>query len=822
MAPNSKGKVAVDHVKAFNVAVTEYKAKTCEKGLAEIDRILAVLTKISDPAVFSPSNPEAFSLLLNCQYLLSYLDHKSNTVWAVVGLLTTLCKEDPAVTKLLLKRLELLPICARLLHSLPSTTQARTLKLLQLLKLVVDGVVIKRREAFLTSLLADLSSFLSTPDLSSLSLFVLCNLCRDNYISTKHLLETLSPPDINALVTTPNSTHTDQLVAEILCYYMSKVELSSHPPDTSKVNSYLSKLIDVFCSSYVADDEPMMSLINSFLSSLSSDPEYRSILCQQDCLPSMQQLLVMAEFSEGFSQSTASMFFTFLTTLTTSYHTDEVQLFDMVLKAVLLRLDVKPYNKVTSALTLMKTLVQNMDFNSMPDAIARNLKFQVDQVLPSLMTSFLDSKSGSKSRTKVEATTHIGMDKEALASCIECLELLLVLAMVPQTGWQKAVGETVKANKMVTGFRAYVDILKDVADRARLTTVFITLAAVLGEVDSTWSKVVVELMGDKDRIQLVAEILKQDNMDGNLMKKALEILKKTDSPETMFRVTQEEEETVIGKVEDQAVVPEQLSRIDSLMDSISDAMGKLEVENVVGEVMQLATVRRGQEKQQLAYMSEALAAADKRISSQNTALVEREEQVLNLERLVTNLVIRLGASKEELGDIRAQHGDLSREADSTRDKLGRELVEAKEKLDELQGEKVVLTEKYGKYKEQVVRLTEDLKQYKENQEQLELKLKQEMKGREEVTVTLSKREERLKKKEKQLDEEMTSREKAEKECDDLRKQCASLETLSKRQEQALNKKEKLLQESQEEVKEMRRVQDAIFNLSKTRGASAAC
>jgi len=822
MAPNSKGKVAVDHVKAFNVAVTEYKAKTCEKGLAEIDRILAVLTKISDPAVFSPSNPEAFSLLLNCQYLLSYLDHKSNTVWAVVGLLTTLCKEDPAVTKLLLKRLELLPICARLLHSLPSTTQARTLKLLQLLKLVVDGVVIKRREAFLTSLLADLSSFLSTPDLSSLSLFVLCNLCRDNYISTKHLLETLSPPDINALVTTPNSTHTDQLVAEILCYYMSKVELSSHPPDTSKVNSYLSKLIDVFCSSYVADDEPMMSLINSFLSSLSSDPEYRSILCQQDCLPSMQQLLVMAEFSEGFSQSTASMFFTFLTTLTTSYHTDEVQLFDMVLKAVLLRLDVKPYNKVTSALTLMKTLVQNMDFNSMPDAIARNLKFQVDQVLPSLMTSFLDSKSGSKSRTKVEATTHIGMDKEALASCIECLELLLVLAMVPQTGWQKAVGETVKANKMVTGFRAYVDILKDVADRARLTTVFITLAAVLGEVDSTWSKVVVELMGDKDRIQLVAEILKQDNMDGNLMKKALEILKKTDSPETIFRVTQEEEETVIGKVEDQAVVPEQLSRIDSLMDSISDAMGKLEVENVVGEVMQLATVRRGQEKQQLAYMSEALAAADKRISSQNTALVEREEQVMNLERLVTNLVIRLGASKEELGDIRAQHGDLSREADSTRDKLGRELVEAKEKLDELQGEKVVLTEKYGKYKEQVVRLTEDLKQYKENQEQLELKLKQEMKGREEVTVTLSKREERLKKKEKQLDEEMTSREKAEKECDDLRKQCASLETLSKRQEQALNKKEKLLQESQEEVKEMRRVQDAIFNLSKTRGASAAC
>jgi len=822
MAPSSKGKVASDHVKAFNVAITEYKSKACEKALAEIDRILAVLAKISDPSVFSPSNSDAFSLLLNCQYLLSYLDHKSNTVWAVVGLITTLCTQDPAVTKLLLLRLELLPICAKLLHSLPSTTQARTLKLLQLLKLVVDGVVITRREAYLTSLLSDLSSFLSdsTPDLSSLSLFILCCLCKGNYISTKLLLATLPPPSITAFFSTPNTTISDQLVAEILCYYMTRVQLSPHPPNPTKVNSYLPKLIDVFCTSYGEDDVSMMSLLDSFLSSLSSDPEYRTILSQQDCLSSLQQLLVMADFSDGFALSTSSILFSFLTTLTTTFHTDEVQLFDMVLKVVLARLDVKPYNKVTSALTLVKTLVQHMDFTSMPDAMARNLKFQVDQLLPSLMTSFLDSKSGTKRGSKVDPVTPVELDREALVSCMECLQLLQVVANVPLKGWKQAVGEAVKANKMVTGFRGYIDMLKELVDRARLTTEFLTVASLLGEVDNSWGKVGAELLGDKDRVQMVAEVLRQDYMEGDLMKKALDILNRTESPEMMFAVAQAEE-ALGGKVEDQAVVPEQLSRIDSLMDNISDAMSKLDVDNVVGEVMQLATVRRGQEKQQLAYMMEALAAADKRISFQNTALVEREEQVRKQDRLVTNLVIKLGASKEELGDIRSQHGDLSREADSTRDKLGRELSEAKERLEELQGEKVVLTEKYGRYKEQVVRLTEDLKQYKENQEQLELKLKQEMKGREEMSVTLNKREDRLKKKEKQLDEEQSSRERAEKENEDLRKQCASLETLSKRQEQALNKKEKLLQEQQEEVKEMRRVQDAIFNLSKTRG-SAAC
>eukprot|EP00092_Neocalanus_flemingeri_P107418 GFUD01137871.1.p1 GENE.GFUD01137871.1~~GFUD01137871.1.p1 ORF type:complete len:824 (-),score=300.44 GFUD01137871.1:355-2826(-) len=823
MAPSSKGKVASDHVKAFNVAVTEYKSKACEKALAEIDKILAVLAKISDSSIFSPSQPDAFSLLLNCQYLLSYLDHKANTVWGVVGLLTTLCSQDPAVTKLLRTRLELLPICAKLLHSLPSTTQARTLKLLQLLKLVVDGVIITRREAYLTSLLADLSSFLSdsTPDLSSLSLFILCCLCRGNYISTKLLLSTLPPPTITALFSTPNTTPSDQLISEMLCYFMTRVQLSSHPPSPAKVNSYLPKLMDVFCSSYVADDISLMSLLISFLSSLSTDTEYRSILAQQDCLPSLQQLLVVADFSDEFSLSTSSHLFTFLTTLITTYHTDNVQLFDVVLKVVLARLDAKPYNKVASALVLVKTLVQNMDFSSMSDAVARNLKFQLDQLLPSLLATFLDRRSSTKlsSRSKTDQV-FTELDREAMASCLECLQLLQVVASVPLKGWGQAVGETVKANKMVMAYRGYTDILKELVDRARLTTEFFTLAIMLGEVDNSWGKVVVELLGDKDRIQLVAEILRQENMEGSFMKKALTILNKTDSPETMFGV-EKEDEAVGGDVEDQAVIPEQLARIDSLMEGVTEALGKMEVEQVVGEVMQLATVRRGQEKQQLAYMMEALGAADARVAAQNTALVEREEQVRALERVVMELVVRLGANKEELGDIRAQHGDLSREADCTRDKLGKELGEARSQLEELQTEKVVLVEKYGRYKDQVVRLTEDLKQYKDNQEQLEVKLKQEMRGREELVVTVSKREERLKKKEKQLDEEMSARERAEKENDDLRKQCASLETLSKRQEQALSKKEKLLQESQEETKEMRRVQDAIFNLSKARG-SAAC
>ena len=178
MAPVSKGKVGTDHVKAFNVAVAEWKSKPSEKILSELDRILAVLSKISDASVFSSRKPEVLSLLINCQLVLSGLDHKATTTWAVISFLTSLCSRDRGVSQVLRDRTWIIPVCSKLLHSIPSTTQARTLKLLSFMKMVCEGVRITRREAWLSSCISDLVSFLSSPELSSPSLFLLGCLCQ--------------------------------------------------------------------------------------------------------------------------------------------------------------------------------------------------------------------------------------------------------------------------------------------------------------------------------------------------------------------------------------------------------------------------------------------------------------------------------------------------------------------------------------------------------------------------------------------------------------------------------------------------------------------
>ena len=94
MAPHRQGKVALDNVNAFNVAVTEYKIKPCDRSLADIDKILSVLSKISDASSLLSSGSDSLMLMINCQFLVSTLDHKSSTLWSVVSFLTSICSSD--------------------------------------------------------------------------------------------------------------------------------------------------------------------------------------------------------------------------------------------------------------------------------------------------------------------------------------------------------------------------------------------------------------------------------------------------------------------------------------------------------------------------------------------------------------------------------------------------------------------------------------------------------------------------------------------------------------------------------------------------------
>ena len=235
--------------------------------------------------------------------------------------------------------------------------------------------------------------------------------------------------------------------------------------------------------------------------------------------------------------TSSELLFSMILAVTKTYQIDHLTLFDTMLKTVLARLDVRPYNHVAETLRLVKETVLVMDFINISDAVQRNLKFQVDQLVPNLQTVFLDSKTGSKSKSiKTDSDSGVvRLSKDHVDSYTSCLQLLQAICQVDDS-WAAQVATVCKSAKMAAAFNTYVATMSD--RRSWLTVEFMFLAKILAESESGWRKVLAEMVADRDKIGLVSEALKAKNVgDGAVVKKALGLLSLAEVPETCFVAT---------------------------------------------------------------------------------------------------------------------------------------------------------------------------------------------------------------------------------------------------------------------------------------------
>ena len=382
----------------------------------------------------------------------------------------------------------------------------------------------------------------------------------------------MSPETLSSMFSNPSTSPCDQLTAEFLLHSLTSLQLSPLSQSQDKIQSYLPKLIDVFCSSYSSDDIPLMSLIVSFLESVSNDSQVHEHLSQQDCLPHLQQLIVIADFSEGFCMTSATYLFSFMTYLVTKYMCDHVAMFDLCLKTVLLRLDSKPITSLSSAMTLLTNIFNKMEFSSMSGAISRNIKFQVDQLLPSLLSMFVEiSKSTSPSSASKLASKQIKtekkeIDKEALNSCIDCLILLQTIAQIDIEGWRKSVASGVKSTKITVAFKAVSDSVKDISEKAKLSVEMLMLSSILAEVDQGWRTVNGDLINDKERINLVLHAVRSPSTENQVLKKALALLNNLDLNLDYLEAETEEDNSERSKlIEGNDLSVEQMTNIENLI-----------------------------------------------------------------------------------------------------------------------------------------------------------------------------------------------------------------------------------------------------------------
>ena len=90
----------------------------------------------------------------------------------------------------------------------------------------------------------------------------------------------------------------------------------------------------------------------------------------------------------------------------------------------------------------------------------------------------------------------------------------------------------------------------------------------------------------------------------------------------------------------------------------------------------------------------------------------------------------------------------------------------------------------------------------------------------ELARNFDKLTEKLSKRERLYEEELSKRERVDGEAEALRREVAQLQALTKRQEAAIAKKDKTLQEQASELAETKKIQEAIFNLSKKSATSS--
>ena len=173
-------------------------------------------------------------------------------------------------------------------------------------------------------------------------------------------------------------------------------------------------------------------------------------------------------------------------------------------------------------------------------------------------------------------------------------------------------------------------------EQARLVTEYLSLAYLLQGNDTKWRRSRDEVVGEDGTLALVAGLLRREGEQEARCRRALEVLKQADySLQEVEQVEQQEVEVQ----EARAMSPEQVLRVDQMLEQVTDSLSRQSVEGVLGEVATLALSRRGQEAQEADCLKVALQGAEVQVQGLNMALAQADRRKAELERHVSFLLL---------------------------------------------------------------------------------------------------------------------------------------------------------------------------------------
>ncbi|CAH4023756.1 unnamed protein product [Pieris brassicae] len=265
------------HLKAFVNATREFEATHSETAINSLTRYLGLIASSCDLSIFSPGRSEVCAFFNS---LWRAMSDARGPHWAGVAVLARACME-PSARYALTHTYKFMPILARLLSD--TVSNDKKIKLLSVMQDISYGIKISWQESYLAELMKTLTSWIVQPMLESQhrtighkSLTVLINLCYGNLPAIYALMRTVDTKEfVVHLISLKDGGYGGVEVCRLLLC-LSSATRSASTTRQADVHSYLCCTMKTFNKAIVEREETQLLHAYTFINDLCSDDNLRN------------------------------------------------------------------------------------------------------------------------------------------------------------------------------------------------------------------------------------------------------------------------------------------------------------------------------------------------------------------------------------------------------------------------------------------------------------------------------------------------------------------------------------------------------------------